>query len=91
LHVSREAMSNSLRHGNATRITVRLHSAENEVCLLIQDNGAGFDSSRRTRSGHGLRNMQARAADLGASVRIESRAAEGTRVILTFPLKQTAG
>jgi signal transduction histidine kinase len=88
LHVSREAMSNSLRHGNATRITVRLHSAENEVCLLIQDNGIGFDTAQRTRSGHGLRNMEARATDLGASVRIESRKAEGTRVILTFPLKQ---
>jgi signal transduction histidine kinase len=83
-------MSNSLRHGNATRITVRLHSAENEVCLLIQDNGIGFDADHRTRSGHGLRNMQARATDLGASVRIESRKAEGTRVILTFPTARTA-
>ena len=88
LHVSREAMSNSLRHGNASRVTVRLHSGENEVCLLIQDNGIGFESGHRTRSGHGLRNMQARAADLGASVRIESRPTDGTRVVLTFPLKQ---
>jgi len=87
LHVAREAMSNSLRHGKASRVTVRLHSAENEVCLLIQDNGIGFESSHRTRSGHGLRNMQARAADLGASVRIESRPTDGTRVVLTFPLK----
>jgi signal transduction histidine kinase len=86
LHVAREAISNSLRHGKATRITVRLHPGEGAVCLLVQDNGSGFDAARSKRSGHGLRNIQARAADLGASVRVESRVNEGTRVLLTFPL-----
>ena len=86
LHVAREAISNSLRHGNASRVTVRLHPGEGEVCLLVQDNGTGFDPALRTRSGHGLRNMQARATGLGATVRVESRPAEGTRVVLTFPL-----
>lgn len=85
LHVAREAISNSLRHGNASRVTVRLHPGENEVCLLVQDNGAGFDPSRKKKTGHGLRNMQARAANLGANVRVESRPNEGTRVLLTFP------
>jgi signal transduction histidine kinase len=86
LHVAREAISNSLRHGQATRVTVRLHPGENEICLLVQDNGAGFDHTRQKRGGHGLRNMEARAAGLGAQVRVESRIAEGTRVLLTFPV-----
>jgi signal transduction histidine kinase len=90
LHVAREAISNSLRHGNATRVTVRLHPGDGEVCLLVQDNGTGFDPERRSHSGHGLRNIQARASGLGATVRVESRPAEGTRVILTFPLNRTA-
>ena len=91
LHVAREAISNSLRHGNAGRVTVRLHPGDGEVCLLVQDDGSGFDPARRSRSGHGLRNIQARAAGLGASVRVESRPAEGTRVILTFPLDRNTG
>jgi signal transduction histidine kinase len=86
LHVAREAISNSLRHGNASRVTIRLHPGENEICLLVQDNGSGFDPARKKKSGHGLRNMQARAADLGANVRVESRPNEGTRVLLTFPI-----
>lgn len=86
LHVAREAISNSLRHGQATRVTVRLHPGENEICLLVQDNGGGFDATRQKRSGHGLRNMEARAAGLGAQVRVESRLSEGTRVLLTFPV-----
>jgi signal transduction histidine kinase len=90
LHVAREAISNSLRHGNATRVTVRLHPGDGEVCLLVQDNGSGFDPAHRTRSGHGLRNIEARASDLGAHVRVESRPSEGTRVILTFALSRNA-
>ena len=58
--------------------------------LAVTDDGSGFDSSHRKRSGHGLRNMQARAANLGASVRIESRPTDGTRVVLTFPLKHAS-
>ena len=88
LHVTREAISNSLRHGKAGRVTVRLHPGDGEVCLLVQDDGTGFDPSRRTGSGHGLRNIQARASGLGAAVRVESRPNEGTRVILTFPLNR---
>jgi signal transduction histidine kinase len=90
LHVAREAISNSLRHGQPTRMTVRLHPGENEVCLLVQDNGRGFDATSQRPGGHGLRNMQARAAGLGANVRIESRPSEGTRVLLTFPVARVS-
>ncbi len=89
LQIAREAISNSLRHGSATRITVRLHRTDREIGLLIQDNGAGFDTSRRAE-GHGLGNMDARAKLLGAGLRVESRPAHGTRVIVTLPLHQPA-
>ena len=88
LQVAREAISNSLRHGAARHVTVRLHPGDGAVCLLVQDDGAGFDPARRTATGHGLANMQARASRLHAEVRIESRPGEGTRVVLTLPLLQ---
>ncbi|HVU23334.1 MAG TPA: sensor histidine kinase [Opitutus sp.] len=88
LQVVREAISNSLRHGGASRITVRLQPGERDVCLLVQDNGTGFDPASRTGTGHGLVNMQARASRLHADVRIESRPGEGTRVVFTLPLLQ---
>lgn len=86
LQLAREAISNSLRHGGASLITVRLHPGDGEICLLVQDNGAGFDPARRNGAGHGLANMEARAARLGATLRIESRPGEGTRLVLTFPV-----
>lgn len=86
LQISREAVSNALRHGGASLITIRFHQSGQEVCLLVQDNGTGFDASGRRDGGHGLGNMQARAGRHGATVRVASQAGEGTRVILTLPL-----
>jgi signal transduction histidine kinase len=87
LQIAREAISNALRHGAATRITVRLHPGDHEVCLLVQDNGKGFVRAQQANAGLGLNNMQARAARLGADLRIESQPATGTRVIFTLPLQ----
>lgn len=86
LQVAREAISNSLRHGGASFVTVRLHQSDREVGLLVQDNGVGFSPDQQEGSGHGLRNMQKRAARIGASVRVESQPGNGTRVVLTLPL-----
>jgi signal transduction histidine kinase len=85
LQIAREAISNSQRHGQAGAVTVRLHRSDHEVCLLVQDNGRGFDPARR-RAGHGLGNMQARANGLGATLRLESRPGEGTRLLVTLPI-----
>ncbi len=85
LQIGREAISNSLRHGRATAVTLRLHRSDHEVCLLVQDNGAGFDQTKRS-SGHGLGNMQARAAGLGASLQLESRPGKGARLLVTVPI-----
>ena len=89
LQVAREAISNSLRHGGASFVTVRLHQSDREIGLLIQDNGVGFDPVSRSGKGHGLGNMHRRAARIGASVRVESQPGTGTRVVLTLPLLQT--
>ncbi|HVS51235.1 MAG TPA: sensor histidine kinase [Opitutaceae bacterium] len=89
LQIAREAVSNALRHGGASRITIRMHKSDREVCLLVQDNGSGFDAATRRDGGHGLGNMQARAGRLGGSVRITSQPGEGARVLATMPILTT--
>jgi signal transduction histidine kinase len=86
LQIAREAVSNALRHGGASVVTLRVHKSDREVCLLIQDNGAGFNSAARRDGGHGLVNMQARAEQLGATLRVTSRPGEGARVLATLPI-----
>lgn len=86
LQITREAISNALRHGGASRVTVRVHQSDHEVCLLVQDNGTGFDAAARREGGHGLGNMHARAGRVGATLRVTSRPGEGSRVIATLPI-----
>jgi signal transduction histidine kinase len=88
LQIAREAVSNALRHGGATQITLRMHKGDREVCLLVQDNGAGFNATRRRDGGHGLGNMHARAERIGASLRVTSAPGEGARVLATLPVLQ---
>jgi signal transduction histidine kinase len=85
LQIAREAISNALRHGRASLITVRLHTGDGGVGLLVQDDGAGFDPAHRA-AGHGLENIRARADRLGATLRVESQPGSGTRVIVTLPV-----
>jgi signal transduction histidine kinase len=89
LQIAREAISNAVRHGAASQMTIRLHPGDGAICLLVQDNGRGFDAAHRARdgAGHGLSNMQARAERLGGSLRLESAPAAGTRIVLTLPLR----
>ena len=90
LQVAREAVSNALRHGGATVVTVRVHKGDRQVCLLVQDNGAGFDAASRREGGHGLGNMEARAGQIGATLSITSRPGEGARVLANIPILQPA-
>lgn len=90
LQIVHEAISNALRHGQATQLTVRLHRGDAEIGLLVQDNGAGFDSQANAGSGHGLGNMTARAQGVGATLRIDSAVGTGTRIVVTFPFSKPA-
>lgn len=90
LQIAREAVSNALRHGRASAIAVRVHQGDNELCLLVQDNGAGFNPAGRRDGGHGLANMKARAERLGSTLRVTSEPAKGTRIVATFPIIEPA-
>ena len=91
LQIVREAISNALRHGGANMITVRVHPTERDVCVLVQDNGVGFDPAKRRDGGHGLGNMKARATQLGATLAVKSQPGQGAEVVASIPVFQPAG
>jgi signal transduction histidine kinase len=91
MNILREAVSNSLRHGQASHVTLLAGRNDQQIALAVQDDGAGFvTAAPRDSTGHGLGNMQARAAALGGHLRIESTPGKGTRVLLTLPVASPA-
>ena len=72
-HITEEALNNSLKHAQATAVTVKISQANGQVTLIIQDNGCGFDIGHLSDSGGmGLANMQERAKLLGGKAQIIS-------------------
>jgi signal transduction histidine kinase len=91
MNILREAVSNSLRHGGARLITLMAARNDQQLLFAVQDDGAGFlTDSPRSGQGHGLANMQARAAALGGSLHVDSQPGKGTRVLLTLPVASPA-
>ena len=85
LRVTREAITNAVRHANATRLRVRLSFDPHVVRLSVRDDGIGFTVHRDFRAyGHhwGLRGMWERAAQIGAALRVNSKPGAGTEVVL---------
>lgn len=88
LLVAQEALTNIHKHAQATGVDLRLERRDGDLCLIIIDNGRGFDVMRAALSGNGngLRNMQERASVLHGDFEIQSKPGAGTRIILSIPI-----
>jgi signal transduction histidine kinase len=85
VQITRECLSNVDRHAQATTCRVSLRRRDRVAELTIDDDGGGFDATA-TGDGMGIANLRERIAGVGGTLTIESSAAEGTTVRVTFPL-----
>ncbi|HEU4624767.1 MAG TPA: GAF domain-containing sensor histidine kinase [Steroidobacteraceae bacterium] len=90
--ICQEAVSNSLRHGNARRITIRAEVIDaRHIRVEVADDGKGFDATEPTvlvqtaLGGLGMQTMRERAIALGGATTIHSKPGQGTRVIVDLP------
>lgn len=77
----KEAMSNTLRHAQATDVCLRFSIENGRAKIEWRDNGIGFNPEN-TKPGNGLQNMRSRAKRIHGQVRIESAVNAGTTVML---------
>ncbi|HYZ29405.1 MAG TPA: sensor histidine kinase [Thermoleophilaceae bacterium] len=82
--IVREAVSNAARHGDASTVTVALQNRDG-IRLSVTDDGKGFDPAAPRRRGFGLTSMRERAETRGATVVVESKPGEGTKVEVVLP------
>jgi len=86
--IVQEALTNVVRHAQATRVDVLVERRGDQVVAVVEDNGQGFDAdiARFAQQGHlGLVGMQERAEMLGGSLVVESDAGVGTTVAVEIP------
>ncbi|HEV2475196.1 MAG TPA: ATP-binding protein, partial [Candidatus Dormibacteraeota bacterium] len=86
VQLTREALSNVMRHAQAATAKVSLSRQGADAVLTIDDNGVGFDAGGES-VGNGLRNMRERAATLQGSLEVSSRNGKGTRLRVKFPIR----
>ncbi len=85
LLIFKEAVSNVVKHANASRVEISLQKALNTAILCVQDNGIGIKGLGNFSSGTGTKTMEQRAAAIGASFEI-SRKDGGTLVKVSLPI-----
>ena len=84
--IVQEGINNILKHASAHHVELHILDKEDEIYVLLKDDGKGFDAGRPDHTGLGLRSMAERAKLLGGSVDIHSAAGEGTIVEARIPL-----
>jgi signal transduction histidine kinase len=84
--IVQEALTNVLKHAEATRVTVRLSQTEKAVALVVQDDGKGFEPESVRDGGVGLIGMRERVGLLGGRLTVESSEGAGTMLKAQVPL-----
>jgi signal transduction histidine kinase len=85
-HIAQEALFNAYKHAGAAAVTLTLRFKPEATLLSIVDDGVGIAAQARRRStpsaggGFGLRNMRARAHEVGAECTVRRRLRGGTEV-----------
>lgn len=83
--IVQEQMNNILKHSGANEASIELDITGNDMCLVIRDNGRGFDPVS-TRKGMGLSNIMNRLDAFNGSMEISSAPGKGTTIVAKVPV-----
>jgi len=89
--IMQEALNNTLKYAHARHVDVLLERRDNQVVLIVEDDGVGFkphkEASGDGNKGMGLIGMRERAALVGGTIQIESKPKEGTTIFARVPVQ----
>jgi signal transduction histidine kinase len=81
-----EALTNVIKHAQASQVWVDLSMDDDQVTLTIQDNGIGMIEKKQDSSGIGLAGLRERITIAGGRLTVNSRPKRGTILSAQFPL-----
>ncbi|MCF8450815.1 MAG: sensor histidine kinase [Taibaiella sp.] len=85
--VVQELMNNMLKHAKASEVTIQLNRVEDNLNIVVEDNGIGFDvAAALEKDGMGLRNMETRVKKMQGVITFDSGKGRGTTTIIDIPV-----
>src|SRR5690606_33713571 len=87
--VIQEAVTNVVKHAEATRLSIQMFRDEEGITATIEDNGKGFDPTQKELSeGVGMKNIFSRINLLGGHLEVDSAPGRGTFILVQIPNKK---
>ena len=84
-HIAQEAVTNAIKHAQASALTIELSSSDHKLLLTIDDDGVGLPEDGEPSEGLGLHIMHLRASVIGAALEIKTKPDGGTSVMCSCP------
>lgn len=84
LQITREALNNALKHAQASEVMITVAQQNNQVRLVVADNGCGLPDAAEHNNHYGLIIMRDRTQSLRGNCEVRNRDTGGTEVIVTF-------
>jgi signal transduction histidine kinase len=85
--IIQEALTNVIKHANATTVSVVLTRSPDRVAVVVEDDGRGFDPAEERDDGLGLLGMKERISLVGGRLTVESNPERGTTVAVEVPVR----
>jgi signal transduction histidine kinase len=85
LRITQEFIQNSIKHSKCKKINISLSNSQNELKLILKDNGKGFDTNKTNSQGIGLKNINKRIEILKGNSILQSNK-NGTILTLKIPV-----
>jgi len=82
--IVQELVNNTLKHAKCTKVRLDISHVDQEITLIFQDNGVGFDLEK-VEKGLGLKNLDKRTKKLDGELSIESQLEKGSTFIIEIP------
>jgi two-component system, NarL family, sensor histidine kinase UhpB len=86
--IIQEQISNVLKYAHAKNVSIGIEAIDSQLCLLIQDDGNGFDPLKLTK-GIGLKNIENRCGLFGGNMQLITAPGKGCVLKIQIPVKNT--
>lgn len=84
--IAQELINNVIKHSGATFVSIQLFKNKEQLILIVEDNGSGFNSAEN--DGHGLLNIKSRLNTISGYVNYEASSQKGTMATIRIDLSK---